>query len=40
MRNRTKKQHYIAQCLLKIFVDEGDIYECITSNKQIYKTSF
>lgn len=40
MKNRTKKQHYIAQCLLKIFVDNGNIYECITDNKQIYKTSF
>ena len=38
--NRTKKQHYIAQCLLKIFVDNEDIYECRIHPKKIYKTSF
>lgn len=40
MRKRTKKQHYIAQCLLRIFVDEKDIYECITTTNRTYKTSF
>lgn len=39
MRNRTKKQHYIAQCLLKIFVDGTNIYECITNTNRIYETS-
>ena len=38
--SRTKKQHYIAQCLLKIFVDNEDIYECRIHPKKIYKTSF
>ena len=38
--SRTKKQHYIAQCLLKIFVDNEDIYECRIHSKKIYKTSF
>lgn len=38
--NRTKKQHYIAQCLLRIFVGGNDIYECITTTNRTYKTSF
>ena len=40
MGNRTKKQHYIAQCLLRIFVDGNDIYETITTTNRTYETSF
>ena len=40
MGKRTKKQHYIAQCLLRIFVDGNDIYECITTTNRAYETSF
>lgn len=39
MSTRTKKQHYIARCLLKIFVNGTTIYECMTSSNRIYKTS-
>ena len=36
---QTKKQHYIPQSLLKIFVSNNQIYEYIISSKNSYKTN-
>ncbi len=36
---RTKKQHYIAQCIINIFVENKKIYEKIIDKNKIYNTS-
>ena len=37
--NRTKKQHYIAQSIIREFFDSQSIYEKNLHNRKIYKQS-
>ncbi len=39
MEHRTKKQHYIAQCIINTFIEDKDLYEKLVDNNNVYKTA-
>lgn len=39
MEHRTKKQHYIAQSIIKVFIENNELFEKTVDNKKTYKTS-